>query len=483
MSIQSEITRIEGAKNNIATAIEGKGVTVPASTKLDGYASLVNSISAGPSSSDAILRVLIYNGATISMTKGNVTLTPTTRTSSNDQYYEVALFVIESSKFDSQNAWILTSTINNLTYSGSICITTNADYYIELTRVPEDYQEVEYLYSKGANGSCIYIGITPSQVYGGTFGYQITSAAQYMFIWGAGKSTSDVGIAGTLGLACGTGTNRKGLLYGTTSLDAHGSTAGVRYDGSFSCSNGTQSQTTNNYTVSGSQTGDLTDEQVISIFSFNRGGTIGDSSYFKGYIYYLTFTDENGDLLRDLVPCYRKSDYVAGLWDRVSKTFMYPSTANVITPGPDIINVAKLVLYENGTFSYGYERSDITTNGSITENSDSVRVHTNSNSKAYVYLRWIAIDLTNYSYIYVYFNKVSSENTSATIWISDSESVTKFSEATSYVRTPLNDITARRVDLDVQNFTGEWYVAVGIDTNDASWNNARNVDIYVVCVY
>lgn len=44
MSIQSEITRIEGAKNDIATAIEGKGVTVPASTKLDGYASLVSAI-------------------------------------------------------------------------------------------------------------------------------------------------------------------------------------------------------------------------------------------------------------------------------------------------------------------------------------------------------------------------------------------------------------------------------------------------------
>lgn len=44
MSIASEITRIQGAKSDLATAIAAKGVTVPAATKLDGYASLVSNI-------------------------------------------------------------------------------------------------------------------------------------------------------------------------------------------------------------------------------------------------------------------------------------------------------------------------------------------------------------------------------------------------------------------------------------------------------
>ena len=47
MSIQTEITRIESAKTALATAIEGKGVTVPEGTKLDGMAALVEAISAG----------------------------------------------------------------------------------------------------------------------------------------------------------------------------------------------------------------------------------------------------------------------------------------------------------------------------------------------------------------------------------------------------------------------------------------------------
>ena len=47
MSVQSEITRIESAKTAIASAIEGKGVTVPEGTLLDGMAVLIDSIEAG----------------------------------------------------------------------------------------------------------------------------------------------------------------------------------------------------------------------------------------------------------------------------------------------------------------------------------------------------------------------------------------------------------------------------------------------------
>ena len=47
MSIQTELTRITNAKAAIKTAIEGKGVTVPEATLLDGMASLIDSIEAG----------------------------------------------------------------------------------------------------------------------------------------------------------------------------------------------------------------------------------------------------------------------------------------------------------------------------------------------------------------------------------------------------------------------------------------------------
>ena len=47
MSIQTELTRITNAKAAIKTAIEGKGVTVPSGTLLDGMATLIESIEAG----------------------------------------------------------------------------------------------------------------------------------------------------------------------------------------------------------------------------------------------------------------------------------------------------------------------------------------------------------------------------------------------------------------------------------------------------
>ena len=47
MSIQTELTRIINAKAAIKAAIEGKGVTVPAGTLLDGMAALIESIEAG----------------------------------------------------------------------------------------------------------------------------------------------------------------------------------------------------------------------------------------------------------------------------------------------------------------------------------------------------------------------------------------------------------------------------------------------------
>ena len=47
MSIQTELTRITNAKAAIKTAIEGKGITVPDATLLDGMAALIDSIEAG----------------------------------------------------------------------------------------------------------------------------------------------------------------------------------------------------------------------------------------------------------------------------------------------------------------------------------------------------------------------------------------------------------------------------------------------------
>lgn len=48
MSIASEITRLQNAKDDLRTAIQAKGVTVPSTAKLDDYDTYVQSISTTP---------------------------------------------------------------------------------------------------------------------------------------------------------------------------------------------------------------------------------------------------------------------------------------------------------------------------------------------------------------------------------------------------------------------------------------------------
>lgn len=53
MSTKTEIARLANAKSAIKSAIEGKGITVPSDTKLDGMAALIEEIETGIDTSDA----------------------------------------------------------------------------------------------------------------------------------------------------------------------------------------------------------------------------------------------------------------------------------------------------------------------------------------------------------------------------------------------------------------------------------------------
>lgn len=80
MSIQTELTRITNAKAAIKAAIEGKGVTVPSGTLLDGMASLIESIQAGSGGFENIQTV------TGSFTPESLIETPTQSFPSSDAF-------------------------------------------------------------------------------------------------------------------------------------------------------------------------------------------------------------------------------------------------------------------------------------------------------------------------------------------------------------------------------------------------------------
>ena len=80
MSIQSEITRIAGAKSDIADAIEEKGVTVPSGSMIDDMADLILQISSG--SDVTIIETPDSHGGTVLEITGGVDLTNDTVTAS-----------------------------------------------------------------------------------------------------------------------------------------------------------------------------------------------------------------------------------------------------------------------------------------------------------------------------------------------------------------------------------------------------------------
>ena len=77
MSIQTDLTRIKNAKAAIKSAIEGKGVTVPDATLLDGMASLIESIQAGGGTEPYIEETYDSSSQLVSATLHGHTITRT----------------------------------------------------------------------------------------------------------------------------------------------------------------------------------------------------------------------------------------------------------------------------------------------------------------------------------------------------------------------------------------------------------------------
>lgn len=92
----------------------------------------VQSGGGGPTAADAILLVTAPAGSTVTASKGAETLVPTLWVSAADSTLEKALFVIESSLFDSTNSWTVTATSGTDTASGTVTIDDNLEYELTL---------------------------------------------------------------------------------------------------------------------------------------------------------------------------------------------------------------------------------------------------------------------------------------------------------------------------------------------------------------
>lgn len=133
MSIASEITRLQGAKADIKTAIEAKGVTVPSSAKIDTYDTYVAAIQQGSATvASATTTVGGSNASSISFTL-----------SGNPKMFAVILQLASSGSYltnSSTSVYDITSVISDGTDQYAIASRYNSSG----TRAAREYYYTNY---------------------------------------------------------------------------------------------------------------------------------------------------------------------------------------------------------------------------------------------------------------------------------------------------------------------------------------------------
>ena len=161
MSIQTELTRITNAKAAIKTAVEGKGVTVPDGTLLDGMAALIESIEAGS------------GGGSVKLAHGTLTFASNTTIAGLGGTYYVThnlgvapnFALIFAKSFSDKNDFICSYFnsigISDYTDSGyNLSVGSVSGYSIQLLKAPVSRSRVtadttDKLYIRGVNSGTI----------------------------------------------------------------------------------------------------------------------------------------------------------------------------------------------------------------------------------------------------------------------------------------------------------------------------------------
>lgn len=191
-------------------------------------------------------------------------------------------------------------------------------------RLPGDYQEVEYIKSagneyidlgiKGTENTKVDIEFQVTGYYFLPFGARQNSTANAFAIWamsGAVGSNLRIGFDNTAGYTGPETTSDKyHIIFGK--------------EGAFV--NDTKVWTPNNY---------RTFETPDTLLVFGYRGSSASISRCEMKLFALKLW-ENNVLIRDFIPCYRKSDSEIGLYDIVTRAFFQNAGTGAFTKGADV---------------------------------------------------------------------------------------------------------------------------------------------------
>ena len=234
---------------------------------------------------------------------------------------------------------------------------TNKVINIKKTLLPSTYQQVEYIESSGTQ--YINTGVAPS-----------LSSDELKVVMKYATTTSTFTNTDNMLFGSGTPTNSDCCYFVDATRNKHlyvryynnsGST--TRSDFFTTYPSGVMVLNSNGLSVNGSTpittstSGSTSNDLPIYIFA--RNGTTTLNSAFKLYYFKM---EKNGTLVRDFIPCYRKSDDVIGLYDLVNGVFYTNQGTGDFTKGSNVIPNVKMAL-KGSDFIYtklpsGYQKCE-----------------------------------------------------------------------------------------------------------------------------
>ena len=208
---------------------------------------------------------------------------------------------------------------------------------IRKSLLPSAYQQVEYIESSGTQYiDTNYANVSNNQRI--VFCFEDTNTGGNAFFGSQKDTASRSGLAWrqNAGLGFGIGTQSASVVIGTYSrnqkllLDysSTSSTYSVSIDGTY-------------LTQNTSYTGSNITTYNLFIFANNYIGSVESASGMK--LYYCQIYD-NGTLVRNFIPCYRKSDNEIGLYDTVNGVFYANAGTGDFTKGNDITPKANSIV-------------------------------------------------------------------------------------------------------------------------------------------
>lgn len=293
MSIASEITRIKNAVADAYQSCDEKGATMPAVENVANLAETIDTISGGGSITAYLTVKNCYVGSTVSAINGTNTYTATADENGD------AVITIEA-------LGIYTITAPYKYAYATKAITESGNYSMYVHNVPQEYQELSYIESTGTQR--IDTGVTPT--------IPLTINSKFAFT----RVGNDNVFGSNKGSTCRFDfySNEDGTMCARifkARAERTGATYSVNQLLNFSLVynseiNYTAKINDNNITINaGSETTNFS----LYLFGANNDGTAAMSN-----VRIYSFSITTNEASRNFVPCYRKSDGVAGLWDSVT---------------------------------------------------------------------------------------------------------------------------------------------------------------------